>query len=60
MYSIKFMLTIHITQMPAIIYIYSVDSCKLQPHTVYEVHVDVKALATMAKSKPVLLATYMT
>ena len=34
--------------------VYTVDSCKL--HAAYEVKV--KALATVAKSKPILLATW--
>ncbi len=32
------------------------DTCKLPVHTIYEVKV--KGLATVAKSKPILLATW--
>ncbi len=54
---IKFMLTIQVTLIAAIIYICTplpVDSCKL--HVVVEGKI--KALATVDKSKPILLATW--
>ncbi len=48
---IKIVLTIQVT---ATIYTYTVDSCKL--HVLFKGKI--KALATVAKSKPILLSTW--
>ncbi len=53
MYKVKFVLTIQIALMTAIMYTDTVDTRKL--HVVYNGKIE--PLATVAKSKPILLAT---